>query len=276
MPLDKEVLESYLNKGISCNKIAKELNTSTTNLRYYLKKYGLTTNPIKNKLNNKNCLHCNKELVNNQNKYCSKKCKQAYHTNKYKGLTQQQVIEDFVKCKKYLITNENGFSVIKDTIIIDSKYKNLFKNVHIHNGYPRVTYNYRPIGIHRIIYYLETGIHSDRKNYIDHINLNKLDNRFENLRIVTISESNCNRGKTKNKKNSKYKGVHKTIANTYQVQVWHNGKNVGYGTFKTEEEAALKYNEVVKEIYGNTAYLNKINLFPKFEYLGSINDLVII
>lgn len=47
----------------------------------------------------------------------------------------------------------------------------------------------------------------DGKNIVDHINGNKLDNRKENLRIVTYAQNNMNKTKSENK-SSKYIGVY--------------------------------------------------------------------
>lgn len=46
--MDKNTLLDLTSRGYSSTKIADELNTSKTNVSYWLKKYGLKTNPIRN------------------------------------------------------------------------------------------------------------------------------------------------------------------------------------------------------------------------------------
>ena len=89
------------------------------------------------------------------------------------------------------------------------------------------------------------------KEIVDHINRNKLDNRQENLRIVTSLMNCLNRNKNI-KKSSKYKGVAKHRCGW---QVYVNGKYLGL--FKSEIEAAMAYDSKVVEVFGNVAPTNK-------------------
>lgn len=80
----------------------------------------------------------------------------------------------------------------------------------------------------------------------DHINLDKLDNRKKNLRIVTRSENNYNK-RYKNKHG--YRGIvkKKNAHKGYYVVEYKDGKKVFHGGYKTLEEAINKS----KEIYGH-------------------------
>ncbi len=77
---------------------------------------------------------------------------------------------------------------------------------------------------------------------IDHKNHNGLDNRDDNLRIVTASQSQYNRRKPRNAITSKYKGVcyykHKK---KWVARINIDGKRKYLGYFDTEEEAARRY-----------------------------------
>ena len=58
------------------------------------------------------------------------------------------------------------------------------------NGYFRVTHNYKPYYVHRIIWLM---VHGDwPPNEIDHVNQNRSDNRIENLRAVDHANNNHN------------------------------------------------------------------------------------
>lgn len=89
------------------------------------------------------------------------------------------------------------------------------------------------------------------REIVDHINRNKLDNRQENLRIVTPLMNCLNRNKNI-KKSSEYKGVTKH-KNGWQVYV--NAKYIGL--YKDEIEAAMAYDRQVISVFGDVATTNK-------------------
>ena len=81
---------------------------------------------------------------------------------------------------------------------------------------------------------------------VDHINRNSLDNRDENLRVVT---------KGQNQQNTKVNKLSKTgIAGVthckgkYKVQISVKNKTVSIGTFKTIEEASVARKEAEKKL----------------------------
>lgn len=89
---------------------------------------------------------------------------------------------------------------------------------------------------------------------VDHRNLNKLDNRRNNLRAATSSQSNANR---RSWGESQYKGVHKLKRNGYwRVKITHNGKTLSVGCYENEIDAAKAYDEMAKELHGEFAKLN--------------------
>jgi len=92
--------------------------------------------------------------------------------------------------------------------------------------------------------------------FCDHINGVRLDNRKENLRLVTNKQNLWNRGKASNN-TSGYKGVN------FQNGKWHvsimaSGIKYHFGCFETKEKAAAVYNEKAKEIHGEYARINVI------------------
>jgi hypothetical protein len=104
------------------------------------------------------------------------------------------------------------------------------------------------------------GFTFSKTQICDHKNLNGLDNRKENLRISTYSQNCANVPKKKKNPTSKYKGVFFEISGRkWRAKIKKDYKQINIGSFLTEEEAALAYNEKAKELFGEFAYLNIIN-----------------
>lgn len=98
--------------------------------------------------------------------------------------------------------------------------------------------------------------------YTDHINLNRLDNRKCNLRTVDKSRNSANRRKRKlsNGKppNSQFKGVRFNKRSLlWEARIQCRGKQTT--TYhKTEAQAALDYNRMAIDGFGQCARLNEI------------------
>ena len=135
------------------------------------------------------------------------------------------------------------------------------------DGYIEVSFKYGGtvyrIMSHRIAWFLYYGYWP--KHYIDHINHKKSDNRISNIREATMSQNMANRTKsiTHSDSNSRHGYSHKTYVGVYRIPSgnWiakHKKKHLG--TFRTPEEAALCYNEAIKESHGEYAVLNDVDL----------------
>jgi hypothetical protein len=95
---------------------------------------------------------------------------------------------------------------------------------------------------------------------VDHINGDGLDNRRDNLRIVTPEQNHLNKSKRKYA-SSKFKGVHwDSTRGGWLVKIKRQGAETYLGFFDSETEAALAYNEGAKMIHGEYARLNVIPL----------------
>ena len=91
---------------------------------------------------------------------------------------------------------------------------------------------------------------------IDHINRNKLDNRLENLRVISARENSYNRTKSKSSNNN-YKGVVKR-GNKYAASITKNGIRKEIGGFETEKDAAIMYDMMAEELFEEFAGKNFI------------------
>ncbi len=111
--------------------------------------------------------------------------------------------------------------------------------------------NRKIVSMHRVIMNAPAGM------FVDHRYGDGLDNRKENLRIVTQAQNQYNRRKTSRKTSSKYKGVHlKKQYNKYGAEISCNGKRTHLGYFDNEIDAAKAYDEAAKKLFGEFAKLN--------------------
>jgi hypothetical protein len=113
--------------------------------------------------------------------------------------------------------------------------------------------------IHRYIFIDILKNNIDNKLCIDHINNNKLDNRRENLRIVTPSENSRNVKKRENL-TSKYKGVswYCKYKKWYASMLIENKQIFAF--YNKEEHAAHQYNIWLKEY--NLEHIVDKNIIP--------------
>jgi hypothetical protein len=96
------------------------------------------------------------------------------------------------------------------------------------------------------------------EKYIDHGNMNVLDNRKSNLRKCTIQQNACNREKPKHN-TSGYKGVYwEKGLKKWRSAIRLNNKKIHIGCYEIKIEAAKAYNKKAKELFGEFARLNEI------------------
>ena len=101
---------------------------------------------------------------------------------------------------------------------------------------------------HRLAWALTTGQWPE--NEIDHINMDRCDNRIKNLRHVTRSQNACNR--TILPRNiSGYKGVMcDRKSGKWAASIAFNGKSQYLGTFSSPELAHAAYCEAARNLHG--------------------------
>lgn len=121
--------------------------------------------------------------------------------------------------------NNNGYLHVR---LAENK---ISKTKLIHQLVARAFLNHKPCGFELVI---------------NHINLNKLDNRIENLEIVTARE---NLNQKHRKSSSKYTGVSwSKTSNKWLAYIHINGKQKHLGYFISEIEASNAYQNELKQI----------------------------
>ena len=106
------------------------------------------------------------------------------------------------------------------------------------SGYKHVKIKDAKYQVHRLLYVLYTGEEIPEGYVIDHIDRNKLNNKRENLRLVTQSENCYNRTA---------KGYYK-VGKKYAARIMVKGKRVKLGNYDKKEDAHKAYLEA-KEKY---------------------------
>lgn len=105
--------------------------------------------------------------------------------------------------------------------------------------------NSKYIVMHRMLIDVPPGME------IDHINHNGLDNRRNNLRIVTREQNTRNARRL----DGKYKGVIRS-GNRWVARIAVNGKTRKVAFLDTEEGAAMAYDKAALVIFGEYAHTN--------------------
>jgi len=117
------------------------------------------------------------------------------------------------------------------------------------DGYRQIALNNKTYKAHRLVFLFMTG---NIPNYVDHINGNRDDNRWENLRACTSQENNRNKRLTTCL--TGIKGVTKRKdTGAYQVQIRANNKKLYLGCYYDLELAELIAQEAREHYHGEFA-----------------------
>lgn len=120
------------------------------------------------------------------------------------------------------------------------------------HGYIRVSYKGKRYLGHRVAFYLMTGKWPEQD--VDHIDGNRTNNKWNNLREATRSQNlqnqKCTRGV------SRFKGV-TFNGSVFVAQIGKRGKSY-IGCSKSEKEAAMIYNNAARVLFGNFARYNQV------------------
>jgi hypothetical protein len=147
---------------------------------------------------------------------------------------------------KFALVDDEDFAELSKVKWCVSHYGYATRNFPSKKGGRRILY------MHRVI------LKAKMKEQCDHINMNGLDNRRENLRICTRSENKHNSQKYSNN-TSGFKGV--TLdkrCGRFVANIKVNSRRIYLGSFAEKSEAALAYNVAALKYHGDFAQLNKL------------------
>jgi hypothetical protein len=163
-------------------------------------------------------------------------------------------IEEFMTKRKPIDVDElkktfrinNGKLERIDLRRTDGKWKVVDNKKNSGNGYCQVGFNGRMVQYHNIVWILSTGKDIPQGMEIDHINGNTIDNRIENLRLVTNRRNQQNQ--KKHREGQLFGCYFNKSMGKYQTQIKIGGKIIYLGRYKTEQEAHEAYKIACKYI----------------------------
>ena len=90
---------------------------------------------------------------------------------------------------------------------------------------------------------------------IDHINIDTMDNRKDNLRVCTHAQNMQN---SKNRKISNRSSIYKWVYKNKKWKFIARCKGTYIWSYESEQVAALEYNKIASQLFWEFAYLNTI------------------
>lgn len=120
-------------------------------------------------------------------------------------------------------------------------------------GYIAIRFRGEALYTHRVAVFLMTGIWPEN---VDHIDGNRTNNRWENLRVCSGAENRRNVGIRKSN-TSGFKGVTEGRKGKWRATITYDNKSIYIGEFKTPELAAAAYDQKAIELHGEFAKTNK-------------------
>jgi len=131
------------------------------------------------------------------------------------------------------------------------------------HGYCYIKYKQKKYLAHRLFWYLQTK--EDPKCLtVDHIDQNKTNNKFCNLRLATLAQQQHNTFVGKNSITG-IRGVYwRKSRQKYEANIEFQGKKFFLGSFKTLDKAIAAREAKELELYGEFSPLHQLNNDQRF------------
>lgn len=114
------------------------------------------------------------------------------------------------------------------------------------DGYRYFGFKGKTLKTHRAIYLMVVG---ELPKYIDHIDHDRLNNRWNNLRGSSMTENNRNCKKQINNKSGVVGVSWSKDRKRWVAMIWHNAKPIPLGRF-TDKDEAIKARKAAEVLYG--------------------------
>lgn len=187
---------------------------------------------------------------------------------KYKKLPNKKTLN------KYFDYDENTGLVTRKLSFPNAK-KGTIAGTAQNHGYVVVSIKKNTYMLHRVIWVMKKGA-IPRGMVIDHINGDKQDNRWDNLRLVSEIENNRNQKRSR-KNNSGTTGVYyKKDRDSWYAEIEIKGKKKYLGQYKKKENAicARKKAELIYKFYPNHDREKIVFDYDKTKYFKSIVEVL--
>jgi hypothetical protein len=169
----------------------------------------------------------------------------------------------------FRIPLRNRKGIIVDYSLVDEEIFNKINNFNfcLSHGYCQGYIKQKCIKLHH--YVLKKP---DSGKVIDHLNRDRLDNRYENLKETSPSSNAQNASKKNNKKtSSKYIGVtYRKDLNKFRALC----QKINLGSFEKERDAAIAYDKYSFKVFGKDAFNNGLVNYEEIINID-INDLIV-
>jgi hypothetical protein len=141
---------------------------------------------------------------------------------------------------KYAVSNLGNVKILKTGKILRCGLTRNYLNVSLFANSARKVF-----GVHQLvaITFLNHKPDGTHKIVVDHINGDKLDNRLENLQLITQRENITKSKPKRDLPTCVYK-----VGNKFRVRANINGVFKSIGTFNTIEEASAAYQEAISKL----------------------------
>lgn len=118
------------------------------------------------------------------------------------------------------------------------------------NGYRRIRIFGTEYLAHRLAWFYVKG--DLPPSDLDHKDGSKINNRFSNLRVSTVSQNAANR-RLPATNTTGFKGIRARANDRWRAAIEHNGKHISLGTYGSKEEAHAAYCEAAQRLFGEFA-----------------------